>query len=192
MNFLGHIYFSGNDESIIFGNILGDFVKGNIDKTMYSEKIKSGLKLHRKIDGLADDAINFKKTKARIRDELGLYSGAVTDIYYDHFLSKHWQELYKTDLELHSKKIYKIIDKHENYFTENFRTMFYYMKKYNWLYNYKNLCFIDKVFNGMADRKIKREILRFSGKLLRDNYNEIEHDFFNFMNEMQKNFNKGE
>ena len=63
MNYLGHLYFSGKDSEIIFGNFIGDYVKGNVENLDFSDKIKEGIKLHRKIDKLTDSNEFFLNSK---------------------------------------------------------------------------------------------------------------------------------
>ena len=53
MNFLAHLYLSGNDENIMIGNFIGDHVKGN-NFLKYDESIIFGIKLHRMIDAFTD------------------------------------------------------------------------------------------------------------------------------------------
>ena len=49
MNILAHLYLSGQNEDVIIGNFIGDFVKGKqIQK--YPEEIVKGIRLHREID----------------------------------------------------------------------------------------------------------------------------------------------
>jgi len=53
MNFLAHFYLSGNQENIILGNFMGDFVKGNPFKK-YPAPLATAIQLHRQIDIFTD------------------------------------------------------------------------------------------------------------------------------------------
>ena len=48
MNFLAHLYLSGEDEELMIGNFIADFIR-NREVTNYSEGIQKGIFLHRKI-----------------------------------------------------------------------------------------------------------------------------------------------
>jgi hypothetical protein len=55
MNFLAHIYLSGESDEIKVGNFIGDYVKGkNWEK--YPERSSEAFLLHRKIDSFTDRA----------------------------------------------------------------------------------------------------------------------------------------
>ena len=53
MNFLAHIYLSGNEEDVKIGNFIGDYIKGSAFH-IFPEKIKQGILLHRFIDSFTD------------------------------------------------------------------------------------------------------------------------------------------
>ena len=49
MNYLGHALLSGDDENLLTGNFIGDFVKGNSWQN-FPEGIGRGVLLHRAIE----------------------------------------------------------------------------------------------------------------------------------------------
>ena len=53
MNFLFHMLLSGNDEQLLVGNFIGDFVKGPLQER-FEPRIRQGVMLHRQIDSYAD------------------------------------------------------------------------------------------------------------------------------------------
>lgn len=53
MNYLAHIFLSGNDRCIQIGNFIGDGVKGDGYK-QYPRKFQQGILLHREIDAFSD------------------------------------------------------------------------------------------------------------------------------------------
>ncbi len=74
MNFLAHLYLSGENEEIIVGNFIADHVKGNrINK--YSDGIKTGIRLHREIDTFSDNHLVFRKSKKRLAGKYRKYAG---------------------------------------------------------------------------------------------------------------------
>ncbi|MCF6183790.1 MAG: ACP phosphodiesterase [Bacteroidales bacterium] len=90
MNFLAHIFLSGDNEAVKFGNFTGDWVKGK-SYNNFPREIQKGILLHRKIDSYTDSHNTVKKSILKIRPAYGKYSGVVTDILYDHFLAQNWQ-----------------------------------------------------------------------------------------------------
>jgi len=64
MNYLAHLLLSGNDEDVIFGNFIGDAVKGKQYQD-YSPQIQKGILLHRQIDTFTDAHPVYLQSKRR-------------------------------------------------------------------------------------------------------------------------------
>lgn len=86
MNYLAHIFLSGNDSQLQIGNFIGDFVKGTKLNT-YPDRIRKGIVLHRKIDSFTDSHPVVRETVAILRPAFGRYSGIIADMYFDYFLA---------------------------------------------------------------------------------------------------------
>ncbi|MBP6827851.1 MAG: hypothetical protein KA165_14915 [Saprospiraceae bacterium] len=91
MNHLAHCFLSFNDEDLLLGNFIGDFVKGN-DWKKYPEKVQQGILLHRTIDSYTDNHPMTDRSVTRVRPYAGRYSPPFTDILYDHLLAIHWEK----------------------------------------------------------------------------------------------------
>ena len=89
MNYLAHLFLSGDDEQTMVGNFIGDYVKGK-DLNRFPDNIRNGITMHRQIDVFTDTHPKFREAKTYFRPEFGLYSGIVIDFLYDHFLAKNW------------------------------------------------------------------------------------------------------
>jgi acyl carrier protein phosphodiesterase len=111
MNYLAHLFLSGNDEKILVGNFIGDYVKGKGYKK-YPEPIQKGILLHRQIDSFTDKHTIFREAKKLIRSEYGLYSGIVTDIFYDHLLARNWRLIAGGNLRDFAKKAHTVLLSH--------------------------------------------------------------------------------
>ena len=92
MNYLAHLYLSGDDADIMFGNVIGDFVKGRIPDS-YPPRIRDGIRLHRRIDVFAQHHTLFRRSIQRLAPHYGLYRGILVDLFYDHFLAVEWEQL---------------------------------------------------------------------------------------------------
>ncbi|MDL2251980.1 ACP phosphodiesterase [Odoribacter sp. OttesenSCG-928-J03] len=86
MNYLAHIFLSGNNPGVQIGNFVGDAVKGK-SYNNYPADIREGILLHRAIDDFADKHPVVKETVQLLRPHFGRYSAALTDIYFDFFLA---------------------------------------------------------------------------------------------------------
>ena len=91
MNFLFHMLLSGDDEQILAGNFMGDFVKGQL-ADRFPERIRQGVTLHRRIDSFASRDDLFQRSRLRLHPHFGLYRGVLVDLFYDHFLVVEWSD----------------------------------------------------------------------------------------------------
>jgi len=89
VNFLFHMFLSGDDPELLVGNFMGDFVKGPLGDA-YPSRISQGLMLHRKIDSFAQKDTDFQSSRLRLSASYGLYRGVLVDLFYDHFLATEW------------------------------------------------------------------------------------------------------
>ncbi len=151
MNFLAHLYLSGNDEHIIVGNFIADMVKGR-KINGFDRRIIQGIHLHRKIDHYTDAHPVVIRSKERLRAKYRLYSGVVVDMYYDHFLAINWNAYSNRDLKTFVGGAYKVLEKNLDVLPERARFILPYMVEHNWLVNYADLESLRRNFGGMARR----------------------------------------
>lgn len=151
MNFLAHLYLSGDNQPLKIGNFIGDFVKGRAFEKFDSE-IRKGILLHREIDQYTDDHGIVLKSKERLRPKYHHYSPVIIDIFYDHFLSSLWDNYHDQPLLEYTMDFYNLMRDFESIIPENARKMIFFMEKGNWLYNYQYIEGIHKALTGMSNR----------------------------------------
>jgi acyl carrier protein phosphodiesterase len=136
LNYLAHAYLSFGHPDILVGNLISDFVKGK-KKFDYPAPIQAGITLHRAIDTFTDEHPVTKKAKEVFRPHYRLYSGAFIDVVYDHFLANDPAEFSEDSLLEFSERTYATLETYIAWLPETFAVMLPYMKKYNWLFNYR-------------------------------------------------------
>ena len=185
MNFLAHLYLSPENDEIILGNFIADAVKGKTINT-FSDGIKQGIYLHRAIDEFTDKHPVFKKSKERLRPKYRMYSGVIVDIYYDHFLSKLWDNYSDKSIGDFVKKTYWMLS--VNYFIlpKISKRVFPFMMIQNWLENYSNLKMLTRVFGGMSRRTNNNSGMEEAVIDLRKDYSKFESEFIEFFPEITK------
>ena len=184
MNFLAHIYLSGNSDLIKIGNFMADSVRGNKHLELHSE-IQKGIILHRFIDTFTDSHPIFRQSTKRLHANYHHFSGVIVDVFYDHFLAKNWSLYSDEKLENYVANFYESLDTNHDLLTEKAQLMKPYMIQQNWLLSYKTIDGIEKILSQM-DNRIKRESnLRFSVQELRLFYKEFEDDFTIFFNDLR-------
>ncbi|MCF8367673.1 MAG: ACP phosphodiesterase [Bacteroidales bacterium] len=151
MNFLAHLYLSGENEEIIIGNFIADHVKGKaIDK--FSDGIKLGILLHREIDRYTDSHPVFISTKNRLAVNYKKYAGVIADMFYDHFLSANWMDYSDENIDSFTHRMYKIIMKKYFILPPKTKRLLPFMAKDNWLKAYGTIDGLERALSGMARR----------------------------------------
>ena len=179
MNFLAHIYLSGKDLDIRFGNFIGDDVKGNgyLD---FPERIQKGILLHRHIDSFTDTHESTSKTLQLLYPKMGKVSGIALDIYNDHFLAKNWEQYSDEKLLDFTLDFYKEVQAYSKYMPPSLERLYYFMQKDNWLYHYKSKSKLSTTFSNMVKKYPFAEKLNFASECLVEHYDSLEEHFSTF------------
>ena len=172
MNYLAHAYLSFSDNEILAGNMISDFVKGKT-RYDYPAGIQEGITLHREIDRFTDDHPAVKKAKEIFRPAYRLYSGAITDVVFDHFLAIDESLFREKSLEEFTKETYEKLAMFSAHFPEKFAAMFPYMKMQNWLFNYREKWGIEKSLGGLVRRSAYMKESETAFSLFNENYTEL-------------------
>lgn len=185
MNFLSHLYLSGNSEGLIIGNFIADSVKGNAYNN-YPEEIKKGIILHRKIDTFTDSHLIVETSKARLREKYRKYAGVIVDIYYDHYLAANWNDYSDDNFRQYVQSIYSLIEKNKHILPEKSAHFTKYMLQHDILTAYSKLEGIEKVLLGMSRRTTFKSDMEFSIHDLKEHYPLFEAEFRLFFPELQE------
>ncbi|MDB5272824.1 MAG: hypothetical protein JWO58_1191, partial [Chitinophagaceae bacterium] len=116
----------------------------------------------------------------RLRDRHGKFAGVVVDICYDHFLAKNWKTYSSVELWEYVNACYALMLKHKEELPPRIQEMLPYMVRGNWLYNYRTLEGIDRVFKGMARRTQFDSNMSSAMKDLWTDYAAYEEEFHEF------------
>ena len=186
MNYLAHLFLSGDDQELMIGNFIADSVKGKPSDELYSPGVIRGIQIHRKIDTFTDAHPIVLSSIKRLRERHGKFAGIVVDIGYDHFLAKHWNRYSSIELYEYVHDCYSLLLRHRHELPEKVQRFLPYMIKSNWLYHYRTLEGIDKVFKGMAKRTPHESNLASAMKDLWMDYDEYEKEFTAYFPELRK------
>lgn len=185
MNYLAHAFLSFGNADILTGNMIGDHVKGKIALAQYPEGIRKGIMLHRKIDFFTDNHSVSQRAKLFFREQYGLYSGAIVDSLYDHFLAndpKHF--LSDKELMDFSFNTYRQLASRSAYFPETFAAYFPHMRDHNWLYNYKSLQGMQRSLNGLARRAKHMPSIEDAYKIFIGHYYQLAQCYYEFIDDV--------
>lgn len=183
MNYLAHIYLSGENHLITIGNFMADGIKGKSYKE-YPKDIQKGILLHRYIDTYTDAHQIVRVSTKRLHEKYGHYSGIIVDILYDHFLAKNWNTYCDTPLNDFVDAFYGSLEEHYYVLPQRIQKMMPYMMADNWLLNYASIEGISRVLDGMNRRTKSRSGMHEAVNELEEFYTEFENEFTIFFNEL--------
>lgn len=184
MNFLGHIFLSGDDPDLLFGNYIGDFVKGSQHESL-PDAIQKGVLLHREIDSYTDQHPATADSKDRLRLKYRHYAGVIVDLYYDHFLASLWREYHTVPLRDYTEQVYDMVRDRQIHLPVKAIRTFQYMSRDNWIYHYRHIEGIEQALNGMSRRTRFDSRMDEAGTELRHYYDDFKEEFRRLLPDIQ-------
>lgn len=183
MNFLAHIFLSGEDEKLMIGNFIGDYVKGNKFND-YPDLIKNGILLHRQIDSFTDSHEKFREAKRKLVPVYGLYSGIVVDLFYDHFLAKNWNSYSDLSLRKFTRRTHAILLSHFFYLPARVQRFLPFLIQNRRLESYANPVGIQNSLETMSRYTSLPDYSKTAIEILEENIEFYESNFSDFMSSM--------
>ncbi|WP_269222764.1 acyl carrier protein phosphodiesterase [Flavobacterium sp. IMCC34518] len=184
MNFLAHIYLSGDNDLIKIGNFMADGIRGkHFEK--YPLEIQKGIVLHRFIDTYTDAHPVFRESTKRLHQNYHHYAGVIVDVFYDHFLAKNWSNFSGESLVDFTENFYQSLRDNYDILSERTKGMMPYMIEYNWLVSYQTVEGISRILTQMDSRTKNESKMRFSPNELVAYYSEFEQEFTTFFEDLR-------
>lgn len=183
MNFLAHIYLSGDNKMITIGNFVADAIRGNKYKLL-SPEFQVGIKLHRHIDTFTDSHPIVRQSTKRLHKNYSHYSGVIVDILYDHYLAKNWHNYSDIPLDTYVSDFYDCLEEHFDILPERIQKLMPFMIADNWLLSYAEVDGIQRVLNGMNKRTKFKSGMNLATNELKEFYSEFEEEFTLFFKEL--------
>lgn len=184
MNYLAHAFLSFNNDEVLVGNFVGDYVKGKQWQNLpYS--IAKGVLLHREIDFFTDQHPEFIKCKRLFTKELRHYGMLFPDVIFDHFLANDAQRFSNESLKEFSERVYKIVEFHMDKLPRKFSYNFWRIKSGNWLYGYRFRGGIENALRGMVRTNCMNYPEMLPVEIFRENYYALEESYKVFFPELE-------
>jgi acyl carrier protein phosphodiesterase len=184
MNFLAHIYLSGDNDLIKIGNFMADGIRGKQFET-YPLEIQKGIILHRFIDTYTDAHPVFRQSTKRLHEKYHHYAGVIVDVFYDHFLAKNWRTYSNENLVKFTENFYQSLRDNYEFLSERTKGIMPYIIEYNWLVSYQTVEGISRILTQMDSRTKNESKMRFSPNELIEHYTEFEQEFTSFFEDIR-------
>lgn len=189
MNFLAHIYLSGENDLIKIGNFMADGIRGK-QFEHFPDDVQKGIVLHRFIDTYTDSHDIFRQSTKRLHEKYHHYAGVIVDIVYDHFLAKNWEKYSDEKLDLFINRFYKSLQENYPILTERTQNLMPTMIRENWLWSYQTLEGIQHILTQMDRRSKNQSKMQFATQELKEFYSEFESEFDLFFEDMKLQANQ--
>ena len=183
MNFLAHIYLSGDNDLIKIGNFMADGIRGKQFEN-YPSEIQKGIILHRGIDTFTDAHPIFRQSTKRLHQNYHHYAGVIVDVLYDHFLAKNWKNYSDEKLTEYVDRFYQSLVDNKHSLSERIVTIMPILFKENWLVAYETIEGIQHILTQMDRRTKDQSKMRFAVQDLTEFYTEFENEFTTFFKEL--------
>ncbi|WP_080239769.1 acyl carrier protein phosphodiesterase [Spirosoma rigui] len=154
MNILAHGWLSGRSDSVLAGNFLGDFIKGDPEHPRHglTPGEVSGVRLHRAIDSFTDDHAEVAAVRDLLRPRCHKYAGPAVDIFFDHFLAANFTVLTGESLAQFTRYFYDTLQQNTRHFPDPAVRMVTALVQYDWIRHYPTIEGIDRSLKGVSRR----------------------------------------
>jgi acyl carrier protein phosphodiesterase len=176
MNFLAHFFLSFDDEPLMIGNFLGDYLR-NKQVAALPEQVQKGIQLHRQIDSYTDQHPEVLKGVRRLYKRHSKYAPVIVDVFYDYLLTVNWRQYSNHPLPAFTEEIYKLLQKHLHLMPYPVRDYVPQMIADNWLETYRTHNGIAYTFRRMRRRTSKPELLERAVDSLVEQFPEFNEEF---------------
>ena len=183
MNFLAHVYLSGNDFEVALGNLIADRVRGK-QIQHYPLKIQKGIKLHRSIDNFTDNHPLFRVSVSALFPEYRHYSRVIVDLYFDHFLAANREAHHPQTLGQFSLEFYQNIQAYAVDLPYPINHFLGALVKYNWFEYYQTVEGLKAIMTQMDKRTRFDSNLANSTTELVEKYSYFQNNFLDFMQDL--------
>lgn len=176
MNFLAHLFLSCEQEELLVGNFLADFIKNRGIET-YSPGIQAGISLHRKIDHFTDHHPMVLKGVHRLFEYHHKYASVVVDVFYDYLLVKNWEKYSDEAFIAFTQRMYSILQAYQSMMPKEVQIRLSNMIAGDWLIGYGQFEGLAFTFDRMKFRLSKPAYLDNVIENLKNNLAAFDEEF---------------
>jgi acyl carrier protein phosphodiesterase len=184
MNFLAHLFLSGEDTELLLGNFMGDFVN-NRQVLDLPEGMRRGVRLHREIDSFTDRHLQVLQGKKRLYARHGKYAPVLIDIFYDYFLANNWEQYSLEPFGKYVARIYSLLSEHQAAFPSRLQKLLPNMIADDWLSAYAHYGGLETTFYYLRRRVSRPDLLDGAVERLRISEDQFDLEFNAFFPDLQ-------
>jgi acyl carrier protein phosphodiesterase len=188
MNYLVHFLLTGDDDELRLGDVLGDFVKGRVERFEHpglTGRMRTGIRLHRTIDTFSDRHPAVSRSKRILAPEYGRLSSVIVDVFYDHVLARRWVEYHPQPLAEYTRQVYRTLRGNLHRLPAPVHPLINAMSRGDWLRAYATQRGIERALQGMALRRPVAAGIGTAGHVLAEHFERFAADFDEFLPDLR-------
>jgi acyl carrier protein phosphodiesterase len=152
VNFLAHLLLSPPTPDGRLGGLLGDFVKGPLERAGYPASVVQGIRLHRHVDSFTDAHPAVRVARGLVSPGRRRFAGILVDIFFDHFLARRWEHCHPDPLSRFAGLVYGELARTPHPVPPRFALMAPAMAAQDWLGSYASVDGISLALERMSHR----------------------------------------
>jgi len=183
MNYLAHLYLSGQSEELRLGNFLGDYIKGR-NLSQFPPEVSRGINMHRQIDYFTDHHDVVKKSMSRLYKKYHKYAGVVVDIFYDYYLSLEWKTYSNESLAHFIRANYEILIRNYEVLPRKAQWQLPIIIGRNTLATYGQIKGIKETLKIVSRHTTLPKETNFAIRVMKNNFEDFRNEFNDFFPDM--------
>ncbi len=185
MNYLAHLYLAERTGTSLIGSLMGDFARGRLRPGRFSPAIEQGIRLHRRVDTFTDAHPAVRASRGRLQPPFRRYGGILIDMFYDHYLARHWGQFHEQPLAAFARRVNALLDARAESLPQDLRRMARILREHELLLSYRDATGIERALRGISQRLSRPNPLPWGIRELNRSYAQLEADFFVFMPQLE-------
>ncbi|NOY12312.1 MAG: DUF479 domain-containing protein [Deltaproteobacteria bacterium] len=130
---------------------MGDFVKGPIPADLPDE-LSRHLRLHRRLDSYTQQSRAFQRSRRRLDPRFRYARSILVDVFYDHFLARHWRQYSSRPLTAFAQDVYRGLQSNYALLPAALQQQLPHMIEHDWLTSYQHTDVVSKVLRRLEMR----------------------------------------
>lgn len=184
MNWLAHLHLSEPTPEFRLGSLLPDLVSSP-ELAAQPAAFQPGIRRHLRIDAFTDAHPVFRNSVRRLPPPYRRFGGILVDVFYDHFLARHWTAFSPSPLPEFTAEVYDGFPSHWSGLSERVRLGLQKMQAEDWLGSYRETSGITATVERIGRRLRQPVDLTPSIRILEENHAVFQADFSAFYPELQ-------
>ena len=188
MNYLIHFLLAGDDDELRLGNLLGDYVKGRVERFEHpgiTDRLRTGIQMHRTIDAFSDRHPAVHRSKRSSLRNTGGCPASSSMCSTTTCWRADGPSITRGHCADYTQEVYRTLTSNLHRLPAPVHPLIRSMSRGDWLRGYASQRGIERALQGMAQRRPVAAEIGTAGRLLADHFDRFSADFDEFLPELR-------